>query len=172
MRSKAERLAVAGQIAPSLRAAPDRRVALTDAEGSVTGYTTLKEVQRQLLERAKIELEVEGRRPEHVLCKACGTFFRPKKQRGGCVPTFCNACKIGCPRCARRKCICLVCACGEPMSSSATQCLQCQSAAKATALCPKGHAKTGVRKCKGKLIAYCQECARECTRRRRRVVAR
>ena len=74
---KAERLAVAGQVAPALRAnvgeAKARRVAITDADGNVVGYRTLADVQTALLERQSIEIQVDdGVRPKTVMCGVCG----------------------------------------------------------------------------------------------------
>lgn len=79
--NKAQRLAVAGVVAPHLREQSDkaakRRVARVDKDGNVVGYTTLAEVQRALLERQKIELEViDGVRPKEIVCAQCGRADR------------------------------------------------------------------------------------------------
>jgi hypothetical protein len=61
--SKADRLAVAGVVAPFIREGATsyslRRVARIDANGNVVGYTTLAAVQKVLLERHKIEIAVQ-----------------------------------------------------------------------------------------------------------------
>lgn len=85
-RNKAERLAVAGAIAPSLRAQSDklarRRISVEDKNGNVTGYISGAEFQKRLLERAKIELDVTGgKRPKNVFCGECGAVI-PVAKRG------------------------------------------------------------------------------------------
>ncbi len=95
--NKAERLALAAAVAPVLRGADakakNRRVALTDADGNVTGYTTLGEVQKSLLRRREIEIDVQdGKRPTEIACCFCGkpvprgTHQQPRSCRnvGGC----------------------------------------------------------------------------------------
>jgi hypothetical protein len=97
--NKAERLAVAGAVAPRLRSQDDktksRRVALVDKDGKVTGYTTLAEVQKSLLKAREIELDVQdGVRPKEVVCRACG---RTRKVGRGPVPMVCrNGCDTRC----------------------------------------------------------------------------
>ena len=95
--NKAQRLVVAAAVAPVLRNEDEqtksRRVALTDADGNVTGYTTLGEVQRQILARAKIEFDVEGR-PAKAICEYCGRVL-PVPKAGGPVP---KQCRYGCDR--------------------------------------------------------------------------
>jgi hypothetical protein len=104
--SKAERLVVAGALAPRLRSQDEkvsgRRVALTDKDGKVTGYTTLGEVQRALLRERQIELEtIEGVRPTEVVCRHCGKTITVKRGPGP-VP---KVCKDGCDRrCATEGC--------------------------------------------------------------------
>ena len=98
--NKAERLAVAAAVAPTLRSQSDkakaRRVALVDAEGKVTGYSTLGEVQKSLLKAREIELEVaDGVRPKEVICRACGKTV--KVPRKGGIPA---ACMKSCATCA------------------------------------------------------------------------
>ncbi len=107
--TKAERLAVAGALAPHLRdqgGRSTRRVALTDKDGNVTGYTTLAEVQKSLLRAREIELDVQdGVRPKVVLCQNCGKDV-PVLTPGGSLPKVCNR-KGGCHgqrKCCRRGC--------------------------------------------------------------------
>lgn len=91
---KAERLALAGAIAPVLRASAKkaRRIAVVDKDGNVTGYRTLGEVQEALLAAKKIELEVEESvRPPDRLCESCGLYFRIPMKVGG-IPRFCSKC--------------------------------------------------------------------------------
>jgi hypothetical protein len=97
---KAERLIVAGVVAPALRAAPEsvrkRRVARVDKDGNVVGYTTLAEVQEKVLLTRSIELAVDdGTRPILVMCRRCGMEFRPRKN--GRVFVVCNSCST--PKC-------------------------------------------------------------------------
>jgi hypothetical protein len=98
--SKAERLALAGAIAPILRDqgqdAFERRVTLLDKDGKVVGYRTLAEVQMGLLRRKQIEFEVaDGVRPTKVVCEQCGKLFapRPGKLRKVCP----DGCNVQCP---------------------------------------------------------------------------
>lgn len=99
--NKAARLAVAGYVAPPLRSASpqtsQRRVARVDKDGNVVGYTTLAEVQRSLLARQDIELEVaEGVRPRAIVCRLCGKVVNvPNK---GAVPFTCLPSAGGCAR--------------------------------------------------------------------------
>lgn len=104
--NKAERLIVAGVVAPVLRSSVNggRRVAVTDADGKVTGWTTVAEIQASLLAKQKIELEViDGVRPAEVLCKNCGKSIRTTKN--GPLPTVCReGCNVFCsfPDCGRQ----------------------------------------------------------------------
>jgi hypothetical protein len=97
--SKAERLAVAGVIAPVLREseghARERRVALVNASGEVTGYSSVSEVRRSILLRARIELDVQpGSRPKKTVCERCGCLIRVGKT--GKSPRWHRSCR---PRC-------------------------------------------------------------------------
>lgn len=101
--SKAERLAVACAVAPTLRSQSDktksRRVARVDADGKVVGYTTLGEVQKALLRTREIELEVvDGVRPKEVICRACGKTVKVRPQ--GPPPRVCyGGCRGACVEC-------------------------------------------------------------------------
>jgi hypothetical protein len=127
-RNKAERLAVAGSIAPTLRenaeVSKSRRVARVDKDGRVVGYTTWAEVQRSILERAKIEMEVaDGVTPDKVICKHCGKLIPVKKNQGGGRPSHCKRPCAPCPtpgcknkihdRTVQRGGKCLPCATGK-----------------------------------------------------------
>lgn len=105
--NKAERLALAAAVAPSLRKraarARARPVARVAADGTVVGYATLADVQEKILERAKIELAVDGKRPEHSTCERCGRIFRLRKS--GVIPR-------ACPPCTRLSCV----GCGTALS--------------------------------------------------------
>jgi hypothetical protein len=109
--NKAERLAVAAAVAPSLRSQNDktkqRRVALVDESGNVTSYTTLGEVQKSLLRARAIELEVvDGVRPKEVICTACGKTIKVAQKGGGQPPKIC---RYGCDRrCRTEGCTTLV----------------------------------------------------------------
>lgn len=86
--NKAERLAVAAAVAPSLRRADERtrqrRIARVDAEGKVTGYTTLGAVQDALLAKHAIEIDVQpGVRAKEIICETCGIPVKvPPKAKG------------------------------------------------------------------------------------------
>jgi hypothetical protein len=98
-RNKAERLAIAGAVAPSVRAgaasARERRVGRLDSDGNVVGYTTLAEVQRALLERDRIEFDVDAERPARLVCPECGGLMVAKRK--GKERRRCDACTH--PRC-------------------------------------------------------------------------
>jgi hypothetical protein len=101
--TKAQRLVVAGAVAPGLRDAAERarlrRVARVDKDGAVVGYTTLDAVQAALLRRREIELSVaDGVRPKEAICRLCGKTIRVG--RLGYVPTKCvRGCKLKCDGC-------------------------------------------------------------------------
>lgn len=153
---KAERLIVAGVVAPSLRAAPEsvrkRLVAVVDKDGTVVGYRALEDVQKDILRARAIELETqEGVRPKAVLCQKCGKSFRVKAK--GAIGRFCaehtevtcacgkklgmNAARAGISRCGR--CVRLKprasCACGIALSRTSTsqgitRCVKCAGEAR------------------------------------------
>jgi len=105
--NKAQRLALAADVAPSLRAQSERAskrvVKVYDqATGEVVRHATLADVQRGILETAKIELEVgDGKRPSVAFCELCGRAL-PVRQRGTVAKTcppknFCVPCSVeGC----------------------------------------------------------------------------
>ncbi len=95
--NKAERLQVAGLVAPRLRDQDDRtksrRVAKVDAAGNVVGYVSLADVQKGLLRKQEIEFDVaDGVRPKERLCRLCGRPFRVPLIKGR-VPTVCLICR-------------------------------------------------------------------------------
>ncbi len=142
--TKAEKLALVGAVAPTLRENADRakarRVALVDKDGNVTGYTTLLEAQKSLLKRHALEIEVQpGEKPKAVPCKRCGLPAPVPKV--GRPPQFCVNCKSArCARChaplkkgatlpwknARRKSApkCAACVAAE-VKERAVQCVDC-----------------------------------------------
>lgn len=101
-RSKAENLALVSVLAPHLREAVNRaaarRVARVDAQGNVVGYTTLVEVQKSLLRRHALEIELQpDERPREVFC-SCGLPIKVAKV--GRTPTHCTRCKSDrCSKC-------------------------------------------------------------------------
>lgn len=95
-RNKAERLALAGAVAPFLRdqseRAASRRVTRVDKDGNVVGYTTLAEVQQGLLRRHEIEIDVApDERPREFFCQRCG-LPSPMPERGA-QPKHCSRCE-------------------------------------------------------------------------------
>lgn len=97
LRPKPEALAIAGYSAPRLRGQPEavrmRRIAKTDQDGNVVGYTTLEEVQKALLRRQEIEFDVaDGVRPKKIVCRHCGKLVATPK-KGGPVPVCCASCR-------------------------------------------------------------------------------
>lgn len=119
--SKAERLAIGGEVAPVLRrrAGAPRKVTLVGKDGQPTGTTTDIEVAKSLLARSEIEFSVqEGKRPAFVNCKTCGRPVKvpkcgglPKTCRSGTYQCACgaplkgNRCRFGgkCGRCHSRE---------------------------------------------------------------------
>lgn len=96
--SKVDRLRIGGYAAPKLRRDKSkRRIAVVDKDGNVVGYRDLADVQKKILERAKIEFDVvDGVRPNTVLCELCNAVVKvpktgtvPRKCIGGC-PTKCS----------------------------------------------------------------------------------
>lgn len=155
---KAERLAVAAAVAPSLRAAPEevrtRRVAIVDKDGNVVGYRALVDVQKEILKARAIELEVQpDTRPKTVVCVGCGKVVRTKPI--GRLPERCQACVRGkCTKCGK------VLAVGRTRPSS--KCRGCAGIAKrkpsVCAVCGKAIAR--VRKSKQSSVRRCLECVR------------
>ncbi len=148
--NKAERLAVAGAVAPSLRQARPRKIALVDKDGRVTGYTTSTEVAKSLLAAKKIELEVEeGVRPKEIFCEKCGKIV--KTNRSGKLNRYC------------RKCL-FICACGGRKTGSAVMCPACRSCRYAGYVCACGEKKVrkasrGCSTCRAKLNEGRRCCA-------------
>lgn len=108
--TKVERLALAGAVAPALRGAAgvtaSRRVTLVGPDGNVVGYTTLLEVQKALLARHALEIEVQpDERPREIICERCGL---PTKVRclnakrttrcESCTFLRCADCEVDLPR--------------------------------------------------------------------------
>lgn len=110
--SKADRLRVAGAVAPQLRGQTRRtacrRVGIVNADGVVVGYTSLADVQKALLERHRIEIDVvDGVTPSEIICEGCGVPLPYKPRRKMCVRCrdgLCVDCenKLG-SRCGRKK---------------------------------------------------------------------
>jgi hypothetical protein len=98
--SKARRLAIAGAVAPSLRAGGSKRKIVTvDTEGNPVRTLTAGEVALGLLKRADIELSTEAVAGGTRSCAGCSIPFTTRATNA----RFCDACKRG--RCG---------ICGEP----------------------------------------------------------
>jgi hypothetical protein len=101
MATMIDRLRTAAKVAPAVRKGRERRIAIVDAKGRVIGYRSLADVTKQVLERAKIELDVEDpfKRPRAV-CKACGRMFdvRAKNTAAKYCP---NGCETQCAECVK-----------------------------------------------------------------------
>ena len=88
--NKAERLVIAGAVAPVLRdgSARNKTRVVKTYSGRVV---TLADVQAGLLAKTKIELEVDdGVRPKSIVC-ACGAVVKVRPD-GGPVPKSCRIC--------------------------------------------------------------------------------
>lgn len=86
-RTRAERLAIAGVIAPVVRGqseqAAARRIYRVDAEGKVVGVTTLAAVQNAVLLAHRLEFDVlDGVRPDTTFCEKCGLPIKPLRNSG------------------------------------------------------------------------------------------
>ncbi len=94
-RALRDRLSEAGEVAPLIRRAAmrPRRVALVNADGEVTGYTTNVDIARALLAKREIEIDVlPGRREMERMCVNCGQEFPLTKR----APHQ-RVCPRGCP---------------------------------------------------------------------------
>lgn len=153
--SKAERLAVAGMVAPALREgsvrARARRVFVTDKDGEIKKVVSLKEVQEGLLSTAKIELAVEdGIRPKEVICRGCKGIIKVEPR--GHIPIWCKRC----PQCI----------CGKKVRHAGQQCRKCCRPPREAAFCACGRPlhkealkASAVNRRKGK-PAVCDSCSR------------
>lgn len=167
-RNKAERLALAAAVAPSMRrtaeAARARVVARVDADGNVVGHSTLADVQRSLLERAKIEVAVDdGVRPEFVPCETCGGLIRAGKLAR--LPRFCAPC-------ARGRCVGCGAVRGKRKSEGSKErpklwCRPCWLAVMRTkrTACVNGHALSGDNLVESAGRRVCLACRRDRGRR-------
>lgn len=90
--SKAERLVIAGAIAPTLREGlPKRRVKVVAKDGSILREIDATELVQRVLEHAKIELDVE---PDPSRCATCNApaevrSARDARKRG--TKAYCNS---------------------------------------------------------------------------------
>lgn len=102
-RNRAQRLALAGHVAPALRRGADvaaqRRVTVEARDGSVAGYTTVLEVQKALVAANEIEIQVlPDAAPVAVPCERCGLPIPPKPM--GSWRPICAACRCVAATCA------------------------------------------------------------------------
>lgn len=187
---KVEKLGVAGYAAPRMREKSNanrvRRVALTDAEGKITGYVSLEDVQKGLLKRQQIEFDTEdGVRPKYVLCQGCGDPI--KVPRTGYVFYSCAKCRRGacegcgkahrkdakrrgtklCKSCQRTQWAAThaQCVCGKaiPAANKAGLCIGCiRSRPKPVCACGAALSNRNVKRCKACSIkhprAHCAAC--------------
>lgn len=130
--NKAQRLAIAGTVAPFVRESAEvasvRRVARVDANGIVVGYTTLAEVQKSLLRRHEIEIATQpGVRPKQTICVGCGVPTR--LARVGSRRRYCDSCQR--PKCSD---------CGKQLDAAVgrRRCMDCHLARKSRS-CKRGH---------------------------------
>jgi hypothetical protein len=97
---RAERLQIAGQVAPVLRRRQPRKVTTLDAEGKPVRVVTDIDVAQAALDRLGIEIAVQpGKRPTMVLCKDCK---RPRRVLAGAMPIRCRRCAQTAKTIARR----------------------------------------------------------------------
>ncbi len=93
--SKAERLALAGAVAPEMRRDAERLqrrkvIKYNQQTEEVTGYTTGAEALKGVLRAIGIEFDVTGKRPKMAICTRCG---KPRKVKPNApVPKLCLDC--------------------------------------------------------------------------------
>lgn len=97
--TEAERLELAGYIAPALRCVKadtaQRRVKLVNKDGEVTGEATLGDALKGLAKIHELEHAVaDGQRPKEVACQLCGKPVSVAKKASR-LP---KACRDGCDR--------------------------------------------------------------------------
>ena len=96
--NKAEKLALAADVAPLLRrrAGRGRSVTLVGKDGAPVGTVTDIDIAKSLLARSEIEFDVlPGKRPAWVSCKTCK---RPVEvQKLARVPVYCRPGTHSCP---------------------------------------------------------------------------
>ncbi len=173
--NKAERLALAAEVAPTVRATPEktrhRVVTVYNQEtGEIVGYTSGEEALKGLVKRIGVEFDVSGKRKERLICQSCGTLFRPNSNaKSTSSIRYCVECAT--PPCA---------SCGVRLSrSGGTQlrqkrdsrrqvgiCAKCRHERTVRGLCIRGHQlstdRNGSR--------YCRTCCR--IRNKKRCAAR
>lgn len=91
--SPAERLALAGQVAPVLRrrAGSGRKITTVDRDGKPVRVIDDVELARSILKRSEIEFSVaNGKRPKVINC-ACGAVVPVKRKAA--IPKQCRTCK-------------------------------------------------------------------------------
>lgn len=104
--TKAERLAIAGAIAPTIRSAEvskrDRIVRIKDKNGNTIRTLSLIDLQKELLEKRGIEIDMgDGIRPKITICEDCGCPIFVKKS--GVLRTRCDDCGwVKCENCNKR----------------------------------------------------------------------
>lgn len=106
--TKAERLELAGLVAPTVREADARlrrrRVKLTDADGNVVREVTADVVRDSMLARHALEVAVQPEvRPEWFTCTHCGKHTRTPVRGRGNPPKRCENCRaVRCVDCGAR----------------------------------------------------------------------
>lgn len=168
--NKAERLAVAGAVAPYVREAAERtsqrRVALYNQHSpgqETTRYASLLDVQKGVLERAKIEIEVQPdvKRPKRTICTKCGKLAKPAYKVGR-VPKLCDACRgDSCQDCGVRLHVHRGGRCPDCAAKAKTLCSTlCSTCGKSTVsprgICSDCHNKP---KLKRQTCVYCKLCS-------------
>ena len=109
-RSKAERLAVAGAIAPVVRQNAEklarRRVRLWNQQTGEDGaFVSGLEAQKGIQATAEIEFDVQPQvRPKEVICTKCGRLFRASVSKNGYVQKTCLGCRRPQETCANPSC--------------------------------------------------------------------
>ena len=110
--NRAQRLALAGKLAPTARSlAPKRKIHVTNAQGEVVRVISDQDLAKGLLARADVELStLPGEIRKSMLCQVCAKVIlspQPRQKR-------CSQCSHG------------VCACGMPLTNiRGKQCMPC-----------------------------------------------
>lgn len=118
--TKAERLAIAGAVAPTLRqrAGAGRKITVVDKDGKPVRVTDDVEIAKGLLARADIEFSVvPGERPKWVRCSNCGKPIKVsvrgrirrvckfKKGQSACLARACADCGVPIDRRSKGRCV-------------------------------------------------------------------
>jgi hypothetical protein len=158
--TKAERLAIAGVVAPSVRASAEvsarRRVHVVDVHGNVVRQITGLEAQKAVLRHAGIEFDVLVGKSGVTLaiCETpeCARLFQIRARGRQKRPTRCPLCRSGvCSSCKKVSA-------SRPFKSG--MCKACFDESRRRPACYRGHSRSDFYKKDKRGRWYCSECSR------------